>query len=75
MTLNSADLKSGLKAAVVWFAPVLLMWTTSTLGAIQQEGHKFVWGDLVPSTMTQGGIVTWGLMQAQGMLLRLQRGK
>lgn len=75
MTLTAADWHAGAKAAVVWAAPVLLLYVTSVLGTVQAQGHTFAWSDLIPSTMTVGGIVTWGLMQAQGMLLRLVRGK
>ena len=75
MSLNKADWKAGLKAAVVWSAPMLLLYVNSVLGAIQQANHAFAWGDLVPSTFTWGAIVGWALMQVQGMLLRLVRGK
>lgn len=75
MELNSQDWRAGAKAALVWAAPVALLYVNSTIGIIQQEGHVFAFKDLIPTTFMWGGIVTWFLMQVQGMLIRLVRGK
>lgn len=75
MTLNAEDWKAGAKAAVVWAAPVVLLYVNSVIGTIQQEGHVFAFTDMIPSTFTQGGIMAWFLMQVQGMLIRLVNGK
>ena len=71
-TLTINDWKKQGKAAVVWFAPVLLMYITAVLGVIQAEGHNIHYRDFVPSTMTVGAGVGWFLSQIQGIILRWQ---
>lgn len=74
-TLNKKDWKEIWKSAIIWSAPVFLIYTTAVMGTIQADGHVFSWSDFIPSTFTQGGIATWFLMQIQGALIRLQKGK
>lgn len=70
MVLDKKDWRDAGKAAIVWFAPVALLYISAVLGVLQVEGHTFSVSDLVPSTFTIGSVVTWGLMQVQGLLLR-----
>ncbi len=72
--LNKTDIKNQLRAALKWSAPVLLMYITSVIGAIQVPGHNIGLNDFIPTTLTIGGIVAWLLMQAQGLLIKLTDG-
>jgi len=71
-TLSKSDWKKSFKSALVWFSPVLLMWTSAILGALQQEGHIFSWNDLVPTTLTIGAMVAWGIGRFQDLILRFR---
>ena len=73
-SLNISDWRAAGNAAVVWSAPVLLMYITAVLGRIQMQGHDISINDFVPSTLTIGAIVGWFLMQIQGLLIRWTKG-
>jgi hypothetical protein len=75
MTLDKKDWKAIGKSALVWSAPVLLIYVTAVMGVLQTEGHVFSFRDFIPSTFTQGGIATWFISQVQGALIRLTRGQ
>ena len=68
--LTKSDWKKQGKAAVVWSAPVLLMYLSAVLGVLQVEGHTWNIQDLIPSSYTVGGIIVWALSQVQGIILR-----
>lgn len=68
--MNKEDWKKAGKAAVIWFAPVVLIYLGAVLGNLQQEGHVFMLKDFIPSTFTQGAIATWFVSQLQGLFLR-----
>lgn len=69
-TLNERDWKAWFKSAVVWFAPVALIYITAILGVLQLPNHEFSLKDFIPSTFTQGGIATWFLMRIQDIILK-----
>lgn len=71
--MNKSDWQEAAHAALVWASAPALIYVTSILGVLQAQNHVFSWNDLVPSTFTQGGIVTWFLMQVQGVLIRFSR--
>lgn len=68
--MNKTDWQKAAKSAVVYFAPVLLIYVSGVLGVLQFEGHHFSPKDLIPSQLVIDGSIIWGMMQIQGILIR-----
>lgn len=70
MVLDKRDWQKAGKSAIVWFAPVALLYISAVLGVLQVEGHTFNIKDFIPSSYTTGGMIAWGLGRIQDILLR-----
>lgn len=73
--MTHTDWKKAGKSAVVFLAPVLLVYLSAVLGVFQIEGHHFKLSDLIPSQLVIDGSIFWLLNQIQGVIMRWQAGK
>lgn len=72
LTLNKVNQGKFLHNALVFLAPVLILYLTTVVGTISPNGHVFGLMDFVPSTFTQGGITLWFLNTALDYLRKLR---
>ena len=57
---------------LVFLSPVAVLYLTTVVGVISQEGHVFSFKDLIPTVFAQGGIVLWFLNAALDYLRKLR---
>lgn len=73
--MSPTDWKKRAKSAVVYFAPILLMYISGVLGVLQLPNHHFRVQDLIPSQLVIDGSITWAFMQIQGTIMAWADGK
>ncbi len=73
--LNKADWKAALRSALVFLAPVVVIYLQGVGAVMFMKGHIPVLTDFVPNTITVGAIIAWFYMQILGIFLRYQSGK
>ncbi len=74
-TLNKQDLiNAGVNA--LWFtAPVILIYISSVIGAIDRPNHILSLKDFIPNNITNISIVLWFLNRGIDLLRRFTAGK
>ena len=73
--LNILDLKRFFRSAVVWLAPLGVLYFSEILVSLQAPGHRFVLEDLYPSQFAIGGIVLYIINRLYDLSLKFVRGK
>lgn len=74
-SLNASDLQKQLKSALIYSAPVVLLYISPLLAALQKEGHQIAVSDFYITKTTLNAIIVWALMQVEGLLIRWGAGK
>lgn len=59
MSLNSTDMNNVLRSGLIFLSGLALMYITQIIGVIQTPNHLFSFGDLIPNTFTQGGMILY----------------
>lgn len=61
LVLNKVPFEKWFKNLQVFLAPVIVLYLTTIIGVVSQDGHKFIINDLLPNSFAWGGIVLWFL--------------
>lgn len=72
--LNKRDYKAQLQSAIVWLAPIALVYLGQLLASLKADGF-LAWVDFIPDTMTIGAIQLYVVNQVFGLFLKLKAGK
>jgi len=73
--LNIIDFKRWLYSAIVWLAPLRVLYFGSVLTLLQAPGHRFVLEDLYPSELAIGGSMLYIINRFYDLSLKFVRGK
>ena len=74
-SLNRADLAAAFKSALIFFAPVILIYLGSILLLLEQPSHMAKLADFLPNNATVIAIEVWILNQILGIFRRYISGK
>ena len=73
-SLNKRDFKVQLKQALVWLAPLVLVYITQLQGTLQAN-NGLSWKDFQPTWTTIGGIQLYVVNQVYGLFIKWKDGK
>lgn len=72
LTLNKTQQNKVVHNALVFLAPVGILYLTTVIGVISVDGHLFSLMDFVPNATARGGFILWILNSALDYLRKLQ---
>ncbi len=72
--LNTQDFRNQLKSAVVWLAPLVLVYITQLQGTIQAN-NGLGWKDFQPTWMSLGAMELYIVNQVYGLFNRYKEGR